>query len=383
IPDPVWVKDPNGVYLACNRAFEQLYGARAAAIIGRTDDDFVAVELAEFFRARDRDALNADRPLRNEEWLIFAATGYRGLFQTTKAPLRDASGRLIGVLGIAHDITELHASQEALREREAIHSAIVNQALDSISLIDPQDGHSVEFNEAACRNLGYSRAEFSRLRIQDIDAVLTPGQVMAAFAAIIAKSGEVFETRHRHRDGSVRDVRVSTQVIQSAGRDYLAAIWSDITERKQMERDLRESRQRLRDIIEFLPDPVFAIDRQGRVMVWNRAMQEMTGVSAADMLGKGDYEYTLPFYGERRPMLIDFVFAENLPALPHYQHIQRIGGANLMAENCQCQIGGRTLDLLCKASPLYGIQGEVVGAIEMIRDITEQRQAEEEIRRYR
>lgn len=129
--------------------------------------------------------------------------------------LRDASGRLIGVLGIAHDITELHASQEALREREAIHSAIVNQALDSISLIDPQDGHSVEFNEAACHNLGYSRAEFSRLRIQDIDAVLTPGQVMASFAAIIAKGGEVFETRHRqHRDGSVRDVRVSTRLIQ-------------------------------------------------------------------------------------------------------------------------------------------------------------------------
>ena len=382
IPDPVWVKDPNGVYLACNRAFEQLYGARAAAIIGRTDDDFVAAELAEFFRAHDRDALNAGQPLRNEEWLTFAATGYRGLFQTTKVPLRDASGRLIGVLGIAHDITELRASQEALREREAIHSAIVNQALDSISLIDPRDGYSVEFNDAACRNLGYSRAEFSRLRIQDIDAVLTPEQVMAAFAAIIAKGGEVFETRHRHRDGKVCDVRVSTRVIQSAGRDYLAAIWSDITERKQMEQALRESQQRLRDIIEFLPDPVLAIDRQGRVMVWNRAMQEMTGVSAADMLGKGDYEYALPFYGERRPMLIDFIFADQLPALPHYQHIQRLG-ATLVAENCHCQIGGRTLDLLGKASPLYGAQGEVVGAIEMIRDLTEQRQAEEELRRYR
>lgn len=54
-----------------------------------------------------------------------------------------------------------------------------------------------------------------------------------------------------------------------------------------------------------------------------------------------------------------------------------------MAENCHCQIGGRTLDLLNKASPLHGAQGEVVGAIEMIRDLTEQRQAEEELRRYR
>lgn len=93
-------------------------------------------------------------------------------------------------------------------------------------------------------------------------------------------------------------------------------MWADITERKQMEQALRESQQRLRDIIEFLPDPVLAIDRQGRVMVWNRAMQEMTGVSAADMLGKGDYEYAA-FYGERRPMLIDFIFADQLPALPH------------------------------------------------------------------
>ena len=66
IPDPVWVKNPDGVYLACNRAFEKLYGASAAAIIGRTDDDFVAAELAEFFRAHDRDALHADQPLRNE-----------------------------------------------------------------------------------------------------------------------------------------------------------------------------------------------------------------------------------------------------------------------------------------------------------------------------
>lgn len=82
----------------------------------------------------------------------------------------------------------------------------------------------------------------------------------------------------------MRDVRVSTRLIQIAERDYLVAMWADITECKQMEQALRESQQRLRDIIEFLPDPVLAIDRQGRVMVWNRAMQEMTGVSAADML---------------------------------------------------------------------------------------------------
>ncbi len=67
--------------------------------------------------------------------------------------------------------------------------------------------------------------------------------------------------------------------------------------RRQAEISLIESEKRLADIINFLPDATFAIDRSGQVIAWNRAIEEMTGVSAADMLGKGDYEYAIPFYG--------------------------------------------------------------------------------------
>ena len=57
--------------------------------------------------------------------------------------------------------------------------------------------------------------------------------------------------------------------------------------------------------INFLPDPAFAIDVHGRVIAWTRAIEELTGVRAEDMMGKGDYEYALPFYGQRRPVLVD------------------------------------------------------------------------------
>ena len=78
--------------------------------------------------------------------------------------------------------------------------------------------------------------------------------------------------------------------------------------RKKMENALRESEQRLSDIIDFLPDATFAIDLDGKVIAWNRSIEEMTGVKAEDIIGKGDYEYSVPFYGVRRPIMIDMVF---------------------------------------------------------------------------
>lgn len=112
IPDLLWVKDPDGVYLSCNPSFARLYGDIAGNVVGRTDADFVTRELADFFREKDRAAVLAGQSTINEEWLTFADNGYRGLFETIKTPMRDKEGKLIGVLGIARDITERKRVQE-------------------------------------------------------------------------------------------------------------------------------------------------------------------------------------------------------------------------------------------------------------------------------
>ena len=125
IPDLVWLKDPDGVFISCNSAFERLYGAKEADIVGKTDYDFVAKDLADFFRANDRAAMAAGAPTTNEEWLTFAADGYRGLFSTTKKPMFASDGTLVGVLGIAHDITELkHAEEELQIHREHLEKLV-------------------------------------------------------------------------------------------------------------------------------------------------------------------------------------------------------------------------------------------------------------------
>lgn len=114
IPDLIWLKDPEGVYLACNPKFERLLGASEAEIVGKTDYDFVDRELADSFREHDRKAMLAGGPSVNEEWLTFADDGHRALVETIKTPMHDVEGRLIGVLGIARDITAYHRYQEQL-----------------------------------------------------------------------------------------------------------------------------------------------------------------------------------------------------------------------------------------------------------------------------
>ena len=106
LPDLVWLKDPDGVYLACNHKFERMYGASEIEIVGKSDYDFVDESLANFFREKDKAAMAAGRPSMNEEELTFADDGHTELVETIKTPMYDENGALIGVLGIGRDITE-------------------------------------------------------------------------------------------------------------------------------------------------------------------------------------------------------------------------------------------------------------------------------------
>jgi len=156
--------------------------------------------------------------------------------------------------------------------------------------------------------------------------------------------------------------------------------------RRRAEHQRTESEKRLLDIINFLPDATFAIDKSGHVISWNRAMEEMTGRVAGEMLGKGEYEYAVPLYGMRRPILIDLVFSPPDEIRKRYSSVHR-DREILTGESLDATPKGKTCILWGMAAPLYNNEGAIVGAIESIRDITERRQAEEALReserRYR
>jgi len=128
IPDLVWLKDTQGAYLACNSTFERFFGAKEADIIGKTDYDFVDDGLADYFRSSDLAAIAANRPEVNEEWLTFADDGHSALVESTKSPMFDSTGKVLGVLGIARDITARHQAEEEIRAAQAESTRLLKEA---------------------------------------------------------------------------------------------------------------------------------------------------------------------------------------------------------------------------------------------------------------
>ncbi|CCK81557.1 two component system sensor histidine kinase, hybrid [Desulfobacula toluolica Tol2] len=112
IPDLIWLKDPDGVYLACNPKFERFFGAKETDIVGKTDYDFVDKKMADFFRENDRMAMAAGKPTMNEEEIIFNDDGHKELLETVKTPMYDSDDKLIGVLGIGRDFTRRKQAEQ-------------------------------------------------------------------------------------------------------------------------------------------------------------------------------------------------------------------------------------------------------------------------------
>lgn len=280
IPDLIWLKNPEGVFLAANAQFERLVGKSEKEIIGRTDYDLVSKELADMFSDNDRLAIEAGGPLRNEESVVYADDSRQTLLATTKTPVYANDGHLIGVLGIAHDITEsrhqkvaLHQALDERRKAETLlqqlnqeleervrqqteHLREANQklldtqfAMESVGIgitwVNPDSGRFIYANRYHANYLGYSVEELLQLTVPDIDPNY-PQTNFGEMSAHIRQQGHIqFETVQRTKDGRLRPVEMTVYYHdgddETSGR--LIAFMSDITRRKEAERAQTEAKE--------------------------------------------------------------------------------------------------------------------------------------------
>ncbi|EXJ14567.1 PAS domain S-box protein [Imhoffiella purpurea] len=283
IPDLVWLKDPTGVYLNCNPAFERRFGKREADVVGKTDFDLVTPELAEMFQDQDKATVAAGVPCANEAWIDL--DGRRIYLETLQTPMFDADGALVGVLGIARDITTAQTIRERLREREEIYSAIFNQAGDGIELLDAETLRFVEVNDAACRMLGYGRDEMLELTLLDTEADADSGRIHARAKRLIDDGSAVFENRYRRKDGAVLDVQVNVQTIRLHDKPYFLAIWRDIGKDKAARMALENEAEWRRALFEHSRDGIAIFSQDHRVIDHNPRFAEMLGYSREELLG--------------------------------------------------------------------------------------------------
>lgn len=274
--------------------------------------------------------------------------------------------------------------QKALGASERRYRAVVEDQTELICRSLP-DGTLTFVNDALCRFVGQSRAELigqSFWPLVPEDEVATARRMVASLGA--GHPVVNHECRDLTADGEYRwhQWRLRAIADDSGRMVELQAVGRDITEYKQAEDKLRAAHRQLQDIVEFLPDATFVLDRDRRVMAWNRATEEMTGVPKDAVLGKTGYVCGKAFYAVARPALIDLVVAgDEDKGESLYNKIERRGEV-LIGEAFSPTIwNGRGGCLWGIAAPLYDHKGQRVGAIESIRDISDRKKAEQDMQK--
>lgn len=133
--------------------------------------------------------------------------------------------------------------------------------------------------------------------------------------------------------------------------------------------------------IEYLPVPLFTVDKNGKITAWNKMIENFTGYTAGQMLGKSNFQYALPFYGERRPMLVDLIISDDIIAQRHYPEVNK-EGQFLVYEREDVLVNGQKTILRAKAGPLYDREGRIIGAVETVEDISDRIKALDYYNRY-
>lgn len=260
---------------------------------------------------------------------------------------------------------------------------ILKSMFDMLIVLAP-DATIQSVNRRTCEVLGYQVDElvgrpFSHLLSPDSPR---PDSAETGLLPDTLAVTEIERTLMTKGGRKIPVILSSSVMYDSAGTiRAVVCVAHDMTERKKAEEELRESRQLFADIISFLPDPTFVIDKAGTVLAWNRALEVMSGVPAEEIIGKGNYEYSLWAYGRRRPLLIDLVLdPDKDSARLDYSDIRWVG-RTVTAQTVLTKADGRKIPVSLVTSPLFDSQGNTVGAIESLRDITSVKKTEADLAR--
>lgn len=278
-PDLVWMKDADGVFLACNAQFEKLLGAREANIVGKTDYDFLPREMADFFRDHDRRAAANGGPSINEEEVVYAVDGRRATLETIKTPVYDAAGRLVGVLGIGRDITERRRQEQRL----ALAARVFESTADAVVLADP-DQRIVAINRAFTEITGYGeKAALDRLLNELLESTRQTDQGPAQ--PVVNDGVWRGEVWSRRRNGDRFPEWRTVSAVKNDKDDIVSyvVVFSDITAVKRSQEALDFMAHH--DVLTGLPNRAFLVRRLELALGAAATAQEMVAALFVDLDG--------------------------------------------------------------------------------------------------
>ncbi len=375
LPDAVYAKDLEGRKILSNQADRAILGATDEfEALGRTDADFYPPDVVARLRASDLDVMEKGRPSLDAESYVALSGSDPRWWLVSKVPLRDETGRIIGLVGITRDVTARKLAEQE-RERDRILLRTVIDLLPDAVYAKDTEGRKILSNRA---DLAVVHAGQEADVLGKTDADLYTSDLAARFAAndrVILQEGHAIidsELQTSSPDGSSRWWLVTKVPLRDPDGQIvgLVGVSHDITARKLAEQESERNRALLRTVIDLLPDAVYVKDAQARKVLVNRAdLANIEAPDEAQVLGKTDLELFAPDVAAR-------LYADDLAVL-------REGLAIRQREELLISPSGRQRWLLTTKVPLHDTAGAVIGIVGIGHDITERKRAEQESERNR
>jgi PAS domain S-box-containing protein len=361
IPDLIFYKDTDSVYLGCNDAFAQFAGRPEAELVGKTDLDMFPEETALFFREQDQEMLATGAARRNEEWGTYP-DGRRVLLDTLKTPIYDAENKMMGLIGISRDITSVYESQQELRQL----GYVVEQSLDGTAVAD-LDGFIQFVNPAWAAMHGYTADELigQHLSIFHTEEQLANEVVPANQQVMESGQSQRGEIGHVRQDGSTFPTLMTIGLLRDNSGQPLGFVASaqDITEQKAAEQALRESENRYRQILDAITQLILVKGDKSRILWANKAFRDYYGMDNETLQGLIDAPFNEPDY--------------TLQYVRDDAHVFDTGAVLDIPEEPVTRYDGAVGLFHTVKSPIFDENGRVIATVGVSEEITEQKAAEE------
>ncbi|MGZ3590676.1 MAG: PAS domain S-box protein, partial [Thermodesulfobacteriota bacterium] len=407
LPQKIFLKDKNSVYLSCNENFSGDLKMRPAEIAGKTDYDFYPKELAEKYRADDKRIMESGKTEDIEEGYI--QDGKEVIVHTVKTPIKDEKGKAFGILGIFWDITKSkHADDElkkyrerleelveertaelrnaneqlqreiterkraekALRKSEERYRSILENIQDGYFEVD-LTGNFTFVNGVICKRLGYSREELIGMNNRQYTGETTAQKTYQLYNRVYRTGEPVgsFEEEIIRKDGTREIYELSVSLIRdSEGKPIgFRGISRDITERKRAEEALRESEEKYRTILESIQEDYFEVDLAGNCTFANDARCRSLGYTKEELIGMNNRQFEDKENAKKVYQAFNRVYKTGEPLRSFDEEVIRKDGTKAFSE--------------LSVSLIRDSEGKPIGFRGISRDITERKRAEEALRR--
>jgi PAS domain S-box-containing protein len=278
-------------------------------------------------------------------------------WEHTANPIRDAKGKIVSCLALGRNITKHKKQEQALVDEATRRHLLIDQSLDGIVVLDA-DARVVEANQRFAEMLGYTPEEVHKLHTWDWDKNFPPEKILEMGRNVDDK-GFHLETQHTRKDGSVIDVDISINAAMFGSQKLIFCVCRDITARKQIEDTLQAERNKLQSLIDAMADGLSIQDRDYNIIFQNEPSRRST---RGDRRGEKCYRV---FEGQEK-------VCDGCPVKKAFEDSK-----SHVAERQRILPSGEVTFWENTANPIRDAEGSVVACLEVGRNVSERKRAEE------